>query len=70
MADAVNHPDHYTQGDIEAIDAIRAALGAQGFAAYCTGNAIKYLWRWQHKGGVEDLQKAQWYVNRIVEGGQ
>lgn len=40
--DEVNHPSHYTNGDIECIDAIRAALGKEGFIAYCRGNAIKY----------------------------
>ena len=62
--DSVNHPPHYTTGDIECIDAIRAALGQKGFIAYCRGNAIKYLWRCEHKGGVEDMHKAEWYINR------
>jgi hypothetical protein len=64
QADPVNHPPHYTQGDIECIDAIRAALGRDGFVAYCRGNAMKYSWRYRHKGGVEDLHKAEWYINR------
>ena len=64
QADPVNHPPHYTAGDIECIDAIRAALGRDGFIAYCRGNAIKYLWRCEHKGGVEDMHKAEWYINR------
>ena len=67
QADLVNHPPHYTQGDIECIDAIRAALGREGFIAYCRGNAIKYLWRCNHKGGVEDLQKAVWYLERSIK---
>ncbi len=66
MSDVVNHPSHYTQGKIECIEAIEEALGAEGFKGYCTGNAIKYLWRWQHKNGVEDLKKAQWYINRLI----
>ena len=64
MSDMVNHPPHYTAGDIECIDAIRAALGRDGFISYCRGNAIKYLWRCNHKGGTEDMHKAEWYVNR------
>ena len=64
QADNVNHPPHYKQGDIECIDAIRAALGREGFISYCRGNAIKYLWRCEHKGGTEDMHKAEWYVNR------
>jgi hypothetical protein len=67
QADPVNHPPHYTAGDIECIDAIRAALGREGFIAYCQGNAIKYLWRHEHKGGKEDWRKADWYINRAIE---
>ena len=64
MSDPVNHPPHYTAGEIECIDAIRAALGREGFLAYCRGNAIKYLWRCEHKGGMEYLHKAEWYIHR------
>lgn len=65
--DAVNHPKHYTQGGIECIDALEAALGADGVAAFCRGNAIKYLWRAGAKGDlVEDLRKAAWYINREI----
>lgn len=68
MSDPVNHPSHYTQGGIEAIDAIEAAtVGLQGGEAYCTGAALKYLWRWSRKGGVQDLQKSAWYINRLIE---
>jgi len=67
QADAVNHPPHYTAGEIECIDAIRAALGREGFIAYCRGNAIKYLWRCEHKGGTEDLRKAAWYLDRAIK---
>ncbi len=60
--DMVNSPDHYNQGDIECIDCIEAALGEEGFIAYCRGNAIKYNWRAGHKlDSVEDLKKAAWY---------
>lgn len=67
MSDNVNHPDHYTFGDIECIDAIRAALGDEGFIAYCEGNAIKYLWRHRFKGGIESLEKAKWYLDRMID---
>jgi hypothetical protein len=67
--DMVNHPPHYTQGDIECIDAIKAATkGLNGFEGYCTGNAIKYLWRWKYKSGVEDLKKADWYIRKLISG--
>lgn len=67
MSDSVNHPDHYTFGGIECIDAIHAALGDDGFIAYCEGNAIKYLWRHRLKGGRESLEKARWYIDRMIE---
>jgi hypothetical protein len=64
----VDHPAHYG-GKIECIDAIEAATESlDGIEAFCTGNAIKYLWRWKRKGGTEDLQKAKWYIDRILNG--
>lgn len=67
--DNVNHPAHYTAGSIECIDAIESATtGLAGGQAYSTGAAIKYLWRWSRKGGVEDLQKARWYIDRLIGG--
>jgi hypothetical protein len=69
-ADMVNHPPHYqSDNGIECIDAIRAALGKEGFIAYCRGNAIKYTWR-DKKDNKEDYNKACWYLNRAaVEAG-
>lgn len=56
---ANDKPPHYNAGEIECIDGIRAALGAEGFRAYCRGNAIKYLWRAGLKfDGEDDLRKA------------
>lgn len=67
MKDEVNHPDHYTAGKIECIDAIAAAtVGLQGIEAADTANAIKYLWRWKMKGGEKDLRKAIWYINHLL----
>jgi hypothetical protein len=66
--DMVNSPAHYTQGDIECIDAIAQVVkDLDGMEAMCTGNAIKYLWRWKHKNGIEDLKKAQWYLQRMID---
>lgn len=65
--DKVNQPDHYTFSKIECIDAIESAVSSlNGIEAVCTGNAIKYLWRWKHKNGVEDLKKAKWYIDRLL----
>ena len=63
--DTVNHPSHYTSGSIECIDAIRSALTPEEFRGFCKGNAIKYVWRERHKGGVESLQKAAWYLEKL-----
>lgn len=67
--DAVDHPEHYQSEDgIECIDAIRAALGVDGFVAYCRGNAIKYAWRSDKKeNNAQDLKKAAWYLTRAAE---
>jgi hypothetical protein len=64
--DNVNHPPHYNQGGIECIEAIKAALG-DGFVAYLRGNVMKYLWRCELKGGLEDLKKAAWYLDRAIK---
>ena len=66
--DAVNHPSHYNQGGIECIDAIQAAVtNLAGPEAWLTGSAIKYLWRWRHKNGLADLQKAKFYLDRLIK---
>ena len=64
--DMVNSPPHYNESGIECIDAISAALG-DGFEYYLQGNIMKYLWRYRYKNGVEDLKKAQWYLNKLIE---
>lgn len=65
--DNINHPPHYGQGEIECIDAIYSATGKEGAEAYLQGNIIKYLWRYKHRNGLEDLKKAQWYLNAMIE---
>jgi hypothetical protein len=68
MSEKVNHPAHYTAGKVECIDAIESAtIGLQGIEAVCTANAIKYLWRWKFKNGVEDLAKSKWYINKLAK---
>lgn len=64
--DVVNHPDHYTSGGIEVIDYMKAKLTQDQFEGYLLGNIIKYTSRYQHKNGVEDLKKAQWYINKLI----
>jgi hypothetical protein len=62
--DMVNHPPHYKSSPaqcsncgerIECIEVVR-------HMPFNIGNAIKYLWRFEHKGGIEDLKKARWYI--------
>ena len=66
--DMVNHPSHYTQGRIECIDALKAAtVSKTGIEAVCTANAIKYLWRYEEKNGIEDVKKARWYIDRLIK---
>lgn len=67
MTDNVDHPAHYA-GKVECIDCLESATeGLNGIEAVCTGNAIKYLFRWKKKNGKEDLLKAQWYINHLIE---
>tara|TARA_A100000172_G_C3005460_1_gene97812 strand:- start:363 stop:665 length:303 start_codon:yes stop_codon:yes gene_type:complete len=64
--DNVNRPQHYTDGEIECIDALRSMLG-EDFGAFCQGTIVQYLWRYKHKNGVEDLRKAEWYLNALLK---
>jgi len=64
--DMINNPEHYNQYEIECIDAIKAATGV-GFEPYLQGNILKYLWRYNYKNGIEDLKKARWYLNKLIE---
>ena len=66
MADLVNHPPHYTQGGIECIEAIQAALTPEEFRGYCKGNVLKYVWREKYKQGTESLRKANWYMQWLI----
>jgi hypothetical protein len=70
MSDPVNHPSHYTNGSVECIDAIQAALTREEFVGFCKGNSIKYLWRSRLKGQKQDLQKAKWYLERLLAAGE
>ena len=66
--DFVNHPPHYqTSNGLETIDVIEAFTeDLTGAEATNTGNVIKYICRWKHKNGLEDLKKARWYLNRLI----
>lgn len=67
LKDNVNHPNHYTQGKVECIDALESAtIGKSGIEAVCVANIIKYLWRYEEKNGLEDIKKANFYLNRLI----
>ena len=67
--DMVNHPSHYkAKNGMEVIDVIEAfTANLEGYEATHTGNVIKYICRWKEKNGLEDLKKAQWYLNRLIK---
>jgi hypothetical protein len=66
MKDNIN-PTHYRQGSVECIDAIESAtMNKKGLDAVATANVIKYLWRCEDKGGLEDMKKAKWYLERMI----
>ena len=67
--DMVNHPQHYmTKTGLETIDVIEAFTeGMTGIEAVCTANVIKYICRWKKKNGLEDLKKAEWYIQKLIE---
>lgn len=66
VVDMVNSPPHYNQQGIECIDAIQAATD-EGFQHYLQGNIVKYIWRYRYKNGKQDLEKAAWYLNKLIE---
>ena len=63
--DMVYSPPHYNKFGVECIEAIQSATG-EGYEYYLQGNIMKYLWRYRYKNGVEDLKKAQWYLEELV----
>lgn len=61
------HPEHYAYSKYECIDVLKDILGEEGFKEFCRGNVFKYLWRYNHKNGKEDLLKAKYYLEKLVE---
>jgi len=64
--DVVNKPKHYNQGSVECLEAIEASMTKEQFVGYLKGNIQKYLWRFEHKNGIEDLKKAEFYLNKLI----
>ena len=66
--DVVNQPSHYNSGGIECIEAIEESMTKEAFKGYLKGNVQKYMWRYEMKGKpAEDLKKARWYLNKLIE---
>jgi hypothetical protein len=65
-SDPVNSPVHYTHGGIETLDYIKAKLTPIAYRGYLEGSVLKYMSRWRHKNGAEDLRKAQFYLDRLI----
>lgn len=66
--DLVNHPNHYTSGGIECIDAIAASMTPIEYAGFLKGQVLKYVWRYRLKGKpVQDLKKARFYLDRLIQ---
>ena len=64
----VNSPEHYTKGDIECIDAMKAMLTKEEFIGFLRGNSFKYRWRFKYKDTpTQDLMKAKWYEDKLLE---
>lgn len=65
--DPVNRPSHYAHGGIECIDAMESAFGIEWVQHFCACNAFKYIFRFLHKNGMEDIDKACWYLKKYKE---
>jgi len=63
----VFHPSHYNQGKVECIDAIEASMSKEEFIGFLRGNSFKYRWRFRGKNGIEDLKKAAWYEDKLLQ---
>ena len=66
--DMVKQPEHYTKGNIECIDAMKASMSKEAFSGYCKGIVFKYIWRFETKGeGTQDLEKAKVYLDWLID---
>ena len=65
--DIINKPKHYTQAGIEAIDYLKMTMPNEAFKGFLEGNVKKYMHRFRFKNGIEDLKKANWYLNKLIK---
>lgn len=67
MINNVEHPNHYATGKFECIDIMMEVFGIEYVKAFCICNAFKYIYRCNRKNGIEDIEKAKWYLNKYLE---
>lgn len=67
MNDCVNHPSHYEIGKFECIEVMEETQGVEAVKNFCICNAFKYLYRHANKNGLEDIEKARWYLDKYIE---
>mgnify|MGYP003138873489 FL=1 len=65
--DDVDSPFHYNNGNIECIDAIKAASTKEEFEGYVRANVLKYVWRFRYKDNIKVLRKARWYLDKLID---
>lgn len=63
----VDHPQHYNHGKYECIDVMVDTFGKEAVQNFCLLNAFKYVWRSEHKNGIEDVKKAWWYLDKYLQ---
>lgn len=63
----VDHPAHYNTGKYECIEVMRDTFGDKAVKDFCICNAFKYIWRSEKKNGSEDIKKARWYLDKLIE---
>lgn len=61
----VDHPSHYSGGTLDCIEWIESRLSREEYQGYLIGNVLKYLWRYPEKGGIQDVEKAMWYLDEL-----
>lgn len=67
MSDIINKPEHYHKGGIDIIDFAGMKFEKEELKGFCRINALKYITRYDQKNGIQDLQKANFYVNKLIE---
>ena len=63
----VDHPSHYNHGGKETIEVLKDFLTEDEFKGFLKGNVLKYMHRYKFKNGMEDLNKASWYLDKLKE---